>query len=58
MLIIDTEIYSDYFLVSALNIETGKITHIEAFDGQPINKARLHKLMKHVTMSFNLSIYF
>jgi hypothetical protein len=53
MLIIDTEIYSDYFLVSALNIETGKITHIEAFDGQPINKARLHKLMKHVTMSFN-----
>jgi DNA polymerase elongation subunit (family B) len=53
MLIIDTEIYSDYFLVSALNIETGKITHIEAFDGQPIDKARLHKLMKRVTMSFN-----
>lgn len=53
MLIIDTEIYSDYFLVAALNTETGKITHIEAFDGQPINKARLHKLMKCVTMSFN-----
>lgn len=54
MLIIDTEIYSDYFLVSALNIETGKITHIEAFDGQPINKRRLHTLMtEYVTMSFN-----
>jgi len=54
MLIIDTEIYSDYFLVSALNIETGKITHIEAFDGQPINKPRLRKLMaEYVTMSFN-----
>lgn len=54
MLIIDTEIYSDYFLVSALNTETGKITHIEAFDGQPINKKRLHTLMtEYVTMSFN-----
>ena len=54
MLIIDTEIYSDYFLVSALNIETGKITHIEAFDGQPINKRRLHTLTtEYGTMSFN-----
>lgn len=54
MLIIDTEIYSDYFLVSALNTETGKITYIEAFDGQPINKKRLHTLMsEYVTMSFN-----
>lgn len=54
MLIIDTEIYSDYFLVSALNTETGKITHIEAFDGQPINKPRLRKLMvEYVTISFN-----
>lgn len=54
MIIIDTEIYSDYFLVSALNIETGKITHIEAFDGQPVNKRRLHTLMtEYVTMSFN-----
>jgi len=54
MLIIDTEIYSDYFLVAALNTETGKITHIEAFDGQPINKPRLRKLMtEYVTMSFN-----
>ena len=54
MLIIDTEIYSDYFLVSALNIETGKITHIEAFDGKPINQKRLHTLMtEYVTMSFN-----
>jgi hypothetical protein len=54
MLIIDTEIYSDYFLVASLNTETGKITHIEAFDGQPINKPRLRKLMvEYVTMSFN-----
>lgn len=54
MIIIDTEIYSDYFLVSALNTETGKIIHIEAFDGQPINKQRLQKLMTdYVTMSFN-----
>ena len=54
MIIIDTEIYSDYFLLSALNTETGKITHLEAFDGQPINKKRLHTLMsEYVTISFN-----
>ena len=54
MIILDTEIYSDYFLVSTLNTETGKITHLEAFDGQPIDRDLLRKLMsKRTTMGFN-----
>ena len=54
MVIIDTEIYSDYFLLSALQLSTGKIKHFEAFDGQPLDRKAVGAFMvKHTTISFN-----
>ena len=54
MVIIDTEIYSDYFLLSALQLSTGKIKHFEAFAGQPLDRKAVGAFMaKHTTISFN-----
>ncbi len=54
MVIIDTEIYQDYFLLSALQIGTGKVKHFEAFDGQPLDRKAVAGLMSNnTTISFN-----
>lgn len=54
MVIIDTEIYSDYFLLSALQLSTGKIKHFEAFSGQPLDRKAIASFMaQYTTISFN-----
>ena len=54
MIVIDTEVYKDYFLFAAKNIHTGNAVHIDMFDGQALNKTRIHNIMvKNTTVSFN-----
>lgn len=54
MLILDVEVYKDYFLLSLKHTETGKVAHIEMFDGQPLNINAIKGTMaKHTTVSFN-----
>lgn len=54
MVILDTEIYPNYFLASFLNTDTGKIKHFELFEGHPLDKRGISSIMsKYVTLGFN-----
>lgn len=54
LITIDVEIYENYFLLSALNSANGKVKHFQMYEGQPLNKPALMKLMsENTTLSFN-----
>jgi len=54
MIILDTECYSDYFLIMCKEIESGIITHSEVFPGNPINAVGIKTVMEnYTTISFN-----
>jgi len=58
MLIVDVEVYRNYFLCMFKDIETGKSAAFEMFDGQPFNASRVSELMRgHVTIGFNSNSY-
>lgn len=54
MIVIDIELYSNYFLFSALEIESGRILHIDALNNEPIDWHKINRVMcKHTSISFN-----
>jgi hypothetical protein len=54
MLILDTECYSDFFLLSFLDHTTRKIAHFEMYPGKALDRAKIGALMgRHTTISFN-----
>lgn len=54
MLIVDVEVFRDYFLCMFKDIGTGKVAAFEMFDGQPLNVDRVSQLMRsRVTVGFN-----
>jgi len=54
MVIIDTEIYKNYFLFSALDTETGKIKHCEFYEGHDLDTRTVATIMQnYTTMGFN-----
>jgi hypothetical protein len=54
MLVIDTEVYSDYFLLSAKQLSDGKVRHFELFPGQAIDRKTVGTMMRsQTTISFN-----
>ena len=54
MIIIDTEIYSNYFLLSCLHVPTGKILHFESHNDSPLDvKAIMAIMSRNTTVSFN-----
>ena len=53
-LIIDTEIYNDYFLLSAMCVETGRVCNIEMYEGHPLDIVKVENLMRtYTTIGFN-----
>lgn len=51
---IDAEVYKDYFLLSAMQHNTGKIVNFEMYDGKPLETRKLLSLMANrQTVSFN-----
>lgn len=53
-IVIDTETYSNYFLLSCLNIESGNVRHFEFYDGQPLDIRTIKQIMSRcLTISFN-----
>jgi len=53
-IIIDTEIYTNYFLFAAKCVETGKVIHLELYEDHPLDLAVLSNIMrKNTTISFN-----
>jgi len=54
IIIIDIEIYSNYFLFAAKCVETGKVVHLEMYEGKELDRVKLHNIMlKNTTISFN-----
>ena len=54
MIIIDTEIYSNYFLLSAMDSKTKKIKHFELYDNHPLDvKSILGVMRSYETLGFN-----
>lgn len=53
-IVLDLEVYSNYFLASFYNPETGKQYSVESFDGKPLDVAAIRKIMlSYTTVSFN-----
>lgn len=51
---IDIEVYRGYFLLSALQHNTGKVVHFEMYEGKPLNLRGIRSLMNtKQTVSFN-----
>lgn len=54
IIIIDTEIYPNYFLFAAKCVVTGNVVHLELHDDQELDKTKLYNIMlKNTTISFN-----
>ena len=54
MVVIDVETYQNYFLLSAKSIESGNVVHFEMYDGKPLDRKNLMRLMAtKTTISFN-----
>lgn len=54
MVVIDCEVYKNYFLLSAKDINSGKILHFEQYEGKPLDRQNIMRLMsKRTTISFN-----
>lgn len=53
-IVIDTETYRDYFLLSCLNIDNGNVRHFEFYEGQPLDTKTIKQIMTRcLTISFN-----
>ncbi len=53
-IVLDTEIYRDYVLVSGMNVQTGATFELEQFEGQPLDTDRLARILrKHTLVTFN-----
>ena len=58
MIILDCETYKNYFLVSMLDTDSGKIRDFELFDGQDFDSKTVSAILKkHTTLGFNSSNY-
>jgi len=54
MVILDTEVYKDYFLLCVLDLDTGKTRRFEMYEGKAFDVETVTKLMqKYTTVSFN-----
>jgi len=54
MVILDTEVYKDYFLLCVLELDTGKTRRFEMYDGHPLPLEQVTNVMQnYTTVSFN-----
>jgi DNA polymerase elongation subunit (family B) len=54
LIVLDLEVYSNYFLASFYNPQSDKVAHYELYAGQPLNcKAILSIMQSATTVSFN-----
>lgn len=58
MIVIDTECYKDYWLLSAKHINSGKVRHFELYTGHPLDAKTVAAMMRsQTTISFNGNSY-
>lgn len=53
MIVIDTECYKNYWLLSAKHIATGRIKNFELYDGHPLDGGISGTLSNYTSISFN-----
>lgn len=54
MLVLDCEVYKNYFLAAFKCMDTGKVANVEMYEGCPLNIRKLKALMsRQTTVSFN-----
>ena len=54
LIVLDLELYQNYFLASFYNPQSDKTVHYEYFDGQPLNRKAIQTIMRDcTTVSFN-----
>ena len=53
MIIIDCEVYRDYFLLSAMHLETGKVKHFEMYPGHELDAGINQLLSRETSIGFN-----
>lgn len=54
MVIVDTEVFANYFLALFKDVESGKFCAFEMYEGQPLDRDGLKNIMrKYTTVSFN-----
>lgn len=53
MIIIDCEVYRDYFLLSAMHLETGKVKHFEMYPGHELDAGINQLLSRETSVGFN-----
>ena len=58
MLVLDCEVYTDYFLIMFKRLEDGKVAAFDMFAGQELNRTRVREIMRsETTISFNGNNY-
>lgn len=57
MLVIDTECYKNYWLLSAKHLPSGRVKHFELYDGHPLDKGINGTLSNYTSISFNGNDY-
>lgn len=58
MIVIDSEAYSNYFLLSAKQLSTGKVRHFELYADHPLDAKTIAAMMRsQTTISFNGNSY-
>ncbi len=53
MIIIDCEVYRDYFLLSAMHLESGKVKHFEMYPGHELDAGINQLLSRETSIGFN-----
>lgn len=53
MIVIDTECYKNYWLLSAKHLPTGRIKNFELYDGHPLDSGISGTLSNYTSISFN-----
>ncbi|WP_373089339.1 hypothetical protein [Zhongshania sp.] len=53
VIVIDTECYKDYWLLSAKHLPTGRVKHFELYDDHPLTRGVSGTLSNYTSISFN-----
>ena len=57
MIVIDVECYTNYFSIGAKKIVSGKVIHVEQYEGKPLDLKKAKAVMRDTTISFNGNNY-
>ncbi|CAB4137574.1 hypothetical protein UFOVP317_48 [uncultured Caudovirales phage] len=57
MIILDCEVYRNYFLLAAMDVASGKVRHFEMYSGHDLDPGIGEMLTRHTSVGFNSARY-